>query len=365
MTIVQILLVGLVTWLLPTLVPRTVPFAVRIPGARVGEPVIARQRRFYRSGLVAITLVVAAVVLATGNRVEAAAPGVLAEVAGALVCFQVARRRIMAVKEREDWFGGLRQIVVADTSLRTDPERFPWPWVVPSIALTAATVVIGILRYPHLPATVATHFDASGHADRFAPVSLGSVFGPVAAQVLVTALLVGMAALVLRSKAQLDAEDPQTAGLRYRRFVSYGARALLVMAACLSAVLLLSSLTVWKLINLTGWSAQGLLPILPLLGVLVLVAVLVRTGQSGSRLRRRADPGSGSGSGAARRPTVVNQDDDRYWRFGLFYYNRDDPSLLVPNRFGIGWGPNLARPVNWVILAAILGGPLITTALNR
>jgi uncharacterized membrane protein len=350
--LLPILLVGLIAWMLPALVPRSVPFGVRIPGARAKAPVIARQRRRYRYGVAAITLAVAAVVLATGNRPPLGGLGVAAELAGAFALFQVARRRIMAVKHRERWFGGLRQVVVADTSLRTDPEPFPWRWAVPSIALTAATVVIGILRSPHLPARLPVHFDVAGHADRYAPTSPAAVFGPVAAQVVGTALLVGLAALVLRSKVQLDAEEPQTAGARHRRFVSSGARALLLAAACLSVTLLLTSLTAWKLIN-PNRPAGALVAIMPLLGVVVFVAVLVRVGQSGSRLRIRASPGSGS----ARRATAVNRDDDRYWRLGLLYVNRDDPSLLVPHRFGLGWTLNLARPAAWAIIAATIGLP--------
>jgi uncharacterized membrane protein len=355
MTVFPILLIGLVAWMMPALVPRSVPFGVRIPGARAQEPVIARERRLYRYGIAAITLVVAAVVPATGNRPSLSGLGFVAELAGTFALFQVARRRITAVKQREHWFGGLRQVVVTDTSLRTDPEPYPWRWAVPSVALTAATVVIGILRYPHLPARLATHFDAAGQADRYAPVSPASALGPVAAQVLTTALFAGLAALVLRSKAQLDAEEPQTAGARHRRFVSSGARALLLLAACLSVTFLLTSLTAWNLIN-PPRPARPLVALMPPLGAIVLVAVLVHVGQNGSRLPIRAFAGTGS----AQRTTAVNRDDDRYWRLGLLYFNPDDPSLLVPQRFWLGWTLNLARPAAWAIIAATFGAPLIT-----
>ncbi len=359
MTAFPILLIGLIAWMMPALVPRSVPFGVRIPGARAAEPLIARQRRLYRYGIAAITLVVAAGVLATGSRPSLSGLGVAAELAGAFALFQVSRRRIMAVKQREHWFDGLRQLVVTDTSLRTDPEPYPWRWAVPSVALTSATVVIGILRYPHLSGRLATHFDAAGQADRYAAVSPASAFGPVAAQVLTTVLLAGFAALVLRSKAQLDAEDPGTAGARHRRFVSSGARALLLLAACLSATFLLTSLTAWKLINLAR-PARALFPVMPPLGAVVLVAVLVYVGQNGSRLRIRAYPGTRS----AQRTTAVNRDDDRYWRLGLLYVNPDDPSLLVPQRFWLGWTLNLARPAAWAIIAVTLGAPLITTLIR-
>lgn len=44
-------------------------------------------------------------------------------------------------------------------------------------------------------------------------------------------------------------------------------------------------------------------------------------------------------------------DDDRYWKAGGVYFNPDDPTILVPKRFGIGWTFNFAHPIAWVILA--------------
>src|SRR6266542_871801 len=212
MTVFPILLIGLIAWMLPALVPRSVPFAVRIPGARAKEPVIAQQRRRYRYGIAAISLVVAAVVLATGNRPPLGGLGVAAELAGAFALFQVARRRIMAAKHREHWFAGLRQVVVADTSLRTDPEPYPWRWAVPSIALTVATVVIGILRYPHLPARLAVHFDAAGQADRYAPGSVVWVWGRGAGRARGPALRVAVPAWEWSARTPLGDEAAQPAG---------------------------------------------------------------------------------------------------------------------------------------------------------
>lgn len=50
-------------------------------------------------------------------------------------------------------------------------------------------------------------------------------------------------------------------------------------------------------------------------------------------------------------------DDDVRWKLGVFYFNRDDASLFLPERFGFGWTMNLARPAAW---AFILGGAAIT-----
>ncbi len=51
------------------------------------------------------------------------------------------------------------------------------------------------------------------------------------------------------------------------------------------------------------------------------------------------------------------------WRGGLFYVNSADSRLLVPKRSGLGWTFNFARPVAWLILAALLLGPLVVVFL--
>ena len=39
---------------------------------------------------------------------------------------------------------------------------------------------------------------------------------------------------------------------------------------------------------------------------------------------------------------------------GIFYCNPDDPALLVPKRFGIGYTLNFGNPRSWVVLALIV-----------
>jgi uncharacterized membrane protein len=52
------------------------------------------------------------------------------------------------------------------------------------------------------------------------------------------------------------------------------------------------------------------------------------------------------------RPDAV--DDDEHWKGGVFYVNRDDPALMVPRRFGLGWTVNLGHPAGIALTAALL-----------
>jgi uncharacterized membrane protein len=52
----------------------------------------------------------------------------------------------------------------------------------------------------------------------------------------------------------------------------------------------------------------------------------------------------------------TDRDDDRFWKAGLLYVNRDDPALVVGARFGVGWMLNLGNPVACLILAGTVAG---------
>ncbi|MEO9029750.1 MAG: DUF5808 domain-containing protein [Ktedonobacteraceae bacterium] len=53
------------------------------------------------------------------------------------------------------------------------------------------------------------------------------------------------------------------------------------------------------------------------------------------------------------RTGVVSRDDDRYW-YGFFYSNPDDPALLVPKRFGLGWTINFGHPQSKLFIIGMM-----------
>jgi uncharacterized membrane protein len=70
---------------------------------------------------------------------------------------------------------------------------------------------------------------------------------------------------------------------------------------------------------------------------------LMRRGQGGMRLA----PARGDAVISDRTP-------DTCWKWGLIYYNPDDPALIVEKRFGIGWTINFAHRGAWIFELLIL-----------
>ncbi|HEY4852581.1 MAG TPA: DUF5808 domain-containing protein [Streptosporangiaceae bacterium] len=332
-------LVGALMCLAPAASRPTVQFGVRVPRERVGAPVIRRERRAYywRTAAIGVCCTLAAVTVQGNGSWWLARIILLPELAAGFGCFWVARRKIAAVKNADEWFAGLRQTIVTDTSWRTDPPRFPVRWLIPALAVMAATAAVGALRYPGLPAHIVT---GSGHR---VPKSAVSVL-VVAGQLYVTVLCSGLMLIVYRSRPDIEAADPAASTLRYRRFLAAMTRALLALAALVDTSLLLVALRDWQVYRLPG--AGRALPALPAAaGVILLAAVSTRAGQGGSRLN-----GNVRGLALA---TGTDRDDDRFWKAGLLYVNRDDPAIMVGSRFGASWTLNFGNPAAWLIIAGI------------
>ena len=167
-------------------------------------------------------------------------------------------------------------------------------------------------------------------------------------QLYVTALWTWLMLIVYRSRPGIEAADPMASALRYRRFLAAYTRALLTLIALVDTSLLLVALRDWQVYRFSGIGRA--LPLLPFaIGVLLLAAVALRAGQGGSRLN-----GNVRGLALA---TGTDRDDDRFWKAGLLYVNRDDPAVVVGARFGVGWTLNLGNAAAWLIIAGIVATP--------
>jgi uncharacterized membrane protein len=343
---------GAMMCITPAVTRPTVPFGVRVPAERTRATVIRRERYVYswRTAAIGVCCTAAALLLHGHGSWWLTRIILLLEVAGDLSCFWIARNKILAVKHAEDWYAGHRQVVATDTSWRTDPPRFPARWLIPAVMVIAVTVVVGVVRYPDLPARLTV-----GFGGREVAKSVVSVFALVAGQLWVTVLWTGLLLIVCRSRPDIEAADPAASTRRYRRYLAAVTAAVLTLAALVDLTLLLAALRNWQVYRLSGpGSALMVLPFA--VGLVVLAVVGFRTGQGGFRLAAHGRSYSPA--------TATDRDDDRFWKAGLIYLNRDDPAIFVGARFGVGWTFNVANPMAWLIIAGIVAVPAGLAAIG-
>ncbi|MFD5026379.1 DUF1648 domain-containing protein [Streptomyces sp. NPDC058373] len=333
-----LLLLGAVFYAAPSphLSPRSVPFGVRVPPGRADAPEVHQERRRYRTLLLPATAVLTAASLGLGALTDSALVGSVAALVlcgVATVLWLRAHQALTRAKEEGDWYQELRQGAVMDTSLRTDPVRMPWLWVVPSLVVLAVTAAAGAFAYPELPdAMPLPERSPSGTVYREVATTFWSAFSLVFAQLAVTLTMVGAVAAVLRARADVDASRPRSSAAEYRRRLSLTARSLLGVGALINLMLLGLSAMMWS-----GSRSGALLAVV--VGVPMVLALAGAVYPFLPMAKGRSAEADGEEDTG-----LVARDDDRFWRAGgTMYLNADDPAVLVPKRVGMGWTVNLAN----------------------
>ncbi|MDA2808560.1 DUF5808 domain-containing protein [Nocardiopsis suaedae] len=350
--------------LLPRISRDTVPFGVRVPPERVGAPEISAATRTFTLSVLATGVLAVLVGLLLWSALPpgaaAAAVGTLLA-AGLVGCYARAHRAVRRAKAQGDWYVGLRQGVVADTSLRTEPLPYPWLGALPSLLVIAVTAVVGAVLYPGLPDRLVTAVVYRGEDVEYTTAATTplTAFAPVLFQALAVAVLLALLRFTLRSRPDGDASRPRENADRHRRFLRIWARTLLTSALLAALAIGALALLFWTgAMAEAGPAAAALVAAPMLLSGLVVIGVAVRIGQGGWRLH--AEPRDGAGTG------LVQQDDDRFWHLGgVVYINRHAPGLLVPKRAsGFGWTVNLGHPAAWAVLGAVALAVAVPIALG-
>src|SRR5699024_5191364 len=76
----------------------------------------------------------------------------------------------------------------------------------------------------------------------------------------------------------------------------------------------------WFLITSTSPKVMGWMTFIVVFIIIVGAVILsIMTGQGGSRSRVKVSGENGK--------QTINRDEDRYWKLGIFYMNRKDPSI--------------------------------------
>lgn len=219
-------------------------------------------------------------------------------------------------------------------------------WLGPYLLLAAATAWLAV-RWAAIPERFATHWGFSFEPDGWMAKSVVSIFWPFLAGLGMCALM----AVIAYVSPRLVASSGRAEAAEHERRMARASRQTLLATsyflALLFGLVLLSPLlqatvdvrTVGALIVAAGFLAAAVLI------VYILVALLPEVRAS------------------ARALTAADPDGAEHWKWGLVYYNPGDPAVFVTKRLGIGYTLNMARPASWAVLVALLGGPLLVTAL--
>jgi len=357
--IVETIVAGLFMLLIPRITRRGLLFGVYVGEAQsTGDQARAITRGWY---VVMIAALAASVVLGVGLALrDAQSPE------GALVpLFLLLGATVVSylwahVRSRALAMPGAP--VSAAAFVVDQPQSLTIPILATAVALVGGTLAVAYAWWhlAEMPASVPTHFGASGRPDAWSPRSFRSVMLLPLLTLVMCPMLGGMACLTSRAKRAIRQSDQGVsfeAQIRFRR-----AMTLFLSGTTVLVTLMLTTMSIGSVRVALGL-AEGLSPVgMVAAGVLVIYALggslylMLRFGQGGARLERSA-------AGA---PLTNGLADNTHWVLGMFYVNRDDPSIFVEKRFGIGYTINLgnARALAFIAVFLVVIGVILGIALS-
>lgn len=349
---------------LPKFLKESEAFGVYVPDTHVKDLRIIRMKSHYTKvvlmiGVVVLALFVGGVLLLDPVEQQIAFWGLAAQIGTLVVSMGVYAKNHITLanwKKEERWTVGQIERKVVDLQFREQLKLLPGIYFILPMLFTFSLGVYGLSQYESLPDQIPTHWGPNGEADAFTEKSWLSVSSLPILTLVLQSMMVFFNGAMKQSGAKIQVRNKKRSReqqLAFRKYTSW-----LLFIVTITVTLLLGYLQLSIIFPETMSTSVTLASTIAYL-VIILGSVLVyaiKVGQSGTRIAVSQPAENLNG--------VIDPDDDQYWKFGLFYVNKNDPSILVEKRFGIGWTINMGHKTSWIFLLLIVGSIVLVTTLQ-
>lgn len=340
------LLSGLVMAATPFLMPKRECFTVTVPDSAIRDRTLRSYKITFAlivSIVAAVFTVAAAVAFALGEigiAVALVTLGILLTCFGGYALMLHFRRKVRAYKQDQGWEAQAEQ-AAAFVGYEPVPHAISLKWDLLFLPLIFACLAVCFLGYDNIPDQIPRQISLEGEATTFFAKSLATAAFPALIVTFIDGILAVSHWMILRSKKAVDPAAPKASAWAYGMFAKAQSILLVASGVLLGFVGLIMALSFVGLITIQQAAITVLIPIFAV--ALGSIALSVAYGQNGSRLLAKMSTSD-----------TMPQDNDRFWKLGIFYVNPNDSSLFLPERFGIGWTMNWGRPGAWGILIALV-----------
>jgi uncharacterized membrane protein len=350
-----IVVIFIIQILTPKLTRKDIYFGVRIPENQLENEELKKiYRKYIKNNIVVLILytIVYSLLLLNFNQlfVPLQTAGIFAYLGITFYIYYISNKRVKEIKEKNRWYKAKRSAVVVDTNFSKEKGSkmlaSPWWFLIP-VVIIIGNIIIAFNVYDRIPDIFATHWNALGQADNWSKKSYKSILILPAIQCFITIIMFFSFKIIGWSKQQISASNPEISKEQNRIFRYRWSIYIIAMAVLMNLFFTfvnLNALQVIKNNNKTMRIFSFSFTVIVCIGSLIMS---IKTGQGGSRVRIQNREGKLN--------NLIDRDDDKYWKLGnIIYINKDDPSLFVEKRFGIGWTMNFGRIESITILVVFL-----------
>ncbi|MCJ1907914.1 DUF1648 domain-containing protein [Planococcus ruber] len=354
MVFIMVLLAAVQAFM-PYLVKATEVFGIYVPEPHYRQEFLVRLKKNYSrlvlaGGLTSVLFYALAVNLLHIPEGQGVIWGVglqLGIVAFSMALYFKNHLTVKKEKQQQGWVLGKKEKVIVDLQFRNDLEMVSGIAFLLPMLITVGLIALTLTLYSQLPDKIPVHWGADGQADRFSEKTIFSSISMPVILLIMQVLFYFMNQARKTSGSKISAT--QKAQSRKRELASRKYGSWLLFVTSISVTLLLGSLQLSLIYPELG-GALWVMAMTIGFAILVLAGTALYTVKIAQFASSPAAGQSESG--------IIDADNDRHWKAGIFYVNKEDPSIMVEKRFGIGWTVNLGNPKSWVMvflpLAAIL-----------
>lgn len=253
-------------------------------------------------------------------------------------------KKIKELKKEKEWDKLSNKIVVIDTKFSRDRGKagvISKKWFLIPLIIVILNLILTYIMYPSLPDVIPTHWDLKGNVDGYMNKSVMTALITPIAQISIGLIMYFSYYFMMKSKQQINSKNPKLSLKKntiFRRAWSMYFIVTLISLELIftwSNMISLGMLDNMKKLNVIQFIVFGIIIIWSLV-------LGIKVGQGGDRLKLVEDKEPN---------TEYDIEDDNLWRLGnSIYYNKNDSSIFVEKRVGVGWTVNAGRPLGMLIL---------------
>lgn len=340
-----VFIVGIQT-VLPYLVKRSIVFGVTIPERFIHDSKLKMFKKQYSVlvGGISFLILVGYLIWAfvsSPSEMQIVIIGSMIEfgilILSSSLYFYFHSKTIQLKKEKK-WLESLKQVKVTDLSVRQLDEMLPWYFYLLPILITVGLMGYTILNYDILPDQIPTHWGPSGEPDAFTEKNYFTAIQLSLFLLILQFMFLGIQIATKKSGIKLSATGfaaSKNRQLSLRKYSSWFLYFVVLLVTMLMSYFQLTTIHPQILDGISKVAIPIGFLILILIGTLILS---IKVGRSDKNLDEVVNY------------QITDLDEDQYWKGGIFYFNKNDPSIFVEKRFGVGWTINFANPIGYFIV---------------
>lgn len=355
---VFILFISIIT---PSLMRKDIVFGVRVPQDKVDLNEIRDLKKKYIMNSIIIEIPIIILFAFLNYNFEGTVMTLFTTFGFIFINFLIyfkSNRAVKILKEQQNWFKDKKQVVVIDINFSKDKINTlvsPWFFIIP-IIIILVNIFIGYKYYNVLPARVPTHWNFSGDVTGYSNKSLFLIWNMPMVEIFITFIFFICYKGIGWSKQQISSSDPEGYLKKNKIFRKVWSIYMMVFCIVVNCMFTIGNLQIYSLI---GNSSKIYITSIIIFLVIIFSSIIfisVKMGQGGSNIKLKEEK-------IKNEMYFSEKDDDPYWKFGVIYYNPDDPSVFVEKRFGIGWTINAGSTAGKAIYIGILIFILLSIAI--